>query len=70
MSISSQDALPRLFPQSDAGGDDVEVNTEAGLLPIVKIETVLDDSRLFADRIWQAVARDVRLTSDAGSAPR
>ncbi|PYK37018.1 MAG: hypothetical protein DME49_13270 [Verrucomicrobia bacterium] len=68
MSISSQEASPRLFPQSDAGGGDVEVDTDAGLLPTTATSTITEDSRLFADRIWQAVARDVQLISHAGSA--
>jgi len=65
MSISSQDASQRLFPQSDAGRDDLEITTEAGLLPTVEVKTVTEESRSFADRIWQAVARDVGLTADA-----
>ena len=70
MSISSQEGLPRLFPQSDISVDEVEVDTDAGLLPAVPTATANEDSRLFAERIWQAVARDVKLVSQATSCSR
>ena len=68
MSISSQEGSPRLFPQSDAAGIDVEVDRDAGLLPTAATSTATEDSQLFAERIWQAVTRDVQLVSDAASA--
>jgi hypothetical protein len=68
MSISSQNASQRLFPQSDAGRDEVEIDSQSGLLPTAEITTVAEESRSFAERIWQAVERDVRLSSNAASA--
>ena len=68
MSISSQQASPRLLPQSDTADEDVEVDRHAGLLPTAATSTATEDSQLFVERIWQAVARDVQLVCHAASA--
>jgi hypothetical protein len=68
MSISSQEMSPRLFPQSDISDSEIEAETETGLLPTIAPTPATEDSRLFAERIWRAVERDVRLVSHPASA--
>ena len=67
MSISSQATSPHLFPQNDISQSETEAETETGLLPRIAPMTV-EDSELFAERIWRAVERDMRPVSRPASA--
>lgn len=68
MSTSAQQTSPRLFPHGGDCSIDVEPDKDAGLFPTTITSTVVEDSRLLAERIWQAVTQDVQLASHPESA--